>query len=254
MTTLLGSALTAARKQKKLTQQQVADALGVSRVAIGQWESGNTSPSTANLLRVCNLLGLNVAAATSGMVQIKTLPKLNSGGLGPETFQYATDRRPEFRDISDEFIRHLDANPNDPDRARDLPVYACSYAGSTADYFRTDEIIDFVRRPPAYRGKHVLRGVYAIYVASAALAPRFQQGEVIIVSSDRVPAPGDFVAIQLIGDRADERQRWLLRKLITRNDRHIECEKLLPSSMETIDSKLVLAVHRIMDWPELIDF
>lgn len=59
----LGSLLVAARKQMKLTQQQVADTLGVSRVAIGQWESGTTTPATSNLLRVCQLLDLNIETA-----------------------------------------------------------------------------------------------------------------------------------------------------------------------------------------------
>lgn len=59
----LGSLLVAARKQMKLTQQQVADTLGVSRVAVGQWESGTTTPATSNLLRVCQLLDLNIESA-----------------------------------------------------------------------------------------------------------------------------------------------------------------------------------------------
>lgn len=44
------------RKEKKLTQKQIANAVGVSRVSVSQWESGDTSPKGKNLYQLCHVL------------------------------------------------------------------------------------------------------------------------------------------------------------------------------------------------------
>lgn len=40
-----------------MTQEFVAEALGVSRQAVSKWESGASDPSTTNLLALAKLLG-----------------------------------------------------------------------------------------------------------------------------------------------------------------------------------------------------
>ena len=44
------------RKEMKLTQEQIAKAVGVSRVSVSQWESGDTSPRGENLYALCRVL------------------------------------------------------------------------------------------------------------------------------------------------------------------------------------------------------
>ena len=46
----LGEVLKRRRTECKMTQEFVAEALGVSRQAVSKWESGASDPSTANLL------------------------------------------------------------------------------------------------------------------------------------------------------------------------------------------------------------
>ncbi|HBJ17202.1 MAG TPA: XRE family transcriptional regulator, partial [Clostridiales bacterium] len=46
----LGEELKAQRLRCKMTQEFVADALGVSRQAVSKWENGTVDPSTSNLL------------------------------------------------------------------------------------------------------------------------------------------------------------------------------------------------------------
>ena len=57
-TKTLGDSLKQHRESCKMTQEFVAEALGVSRQAVSKWESGNTSPSTANLLALAKLFGM----------------------------------------------------------------------------------------------------------------------------------------------------------------------------------------------------
>lgn len=55
----LGEELKAQRLQCKMTQEFVADALGVSRQAVSKWENGTVDPSTSNLLALAKLYGLS---------------------------------------------------------------------------------------------------------------------------------------------------------------------------------------------------
>lgn len=48
--------LSALRKSKNLSQEEIADRLGVSRQAISKWENGQTLPETANIMKLCEIL------------------------------------------------------------------------------------------------------------------------------------------------------------------------------------------------------
>ncbi len=55
----LGEALKDHRTQCKMTQEFVAEHLGVSRQAVSKWENGTSDPSTANLLALAKLYGVS---------------------------------------------------------------------------------------------------------------------------------------------------------------------------------------------------
>ena len=55
----LGEVLKAHRVKCKMTQEFVAEAIGVSRQAVSKWESGVTDPSTTNLMALAKLFGLS---------------------------------------------------------------------------------------------------------------------------------------------------------------------------------------------------
>lgn len=54
----LGEALKAHRTECKMTQEFVAEHLGVSRQAVSKWETGTSDPSTSNLLALAKLYGI----------------------------------------------------------------------------------------------------------------------------------------------------------------------------------------------------
>ena len=54
----LGDVLKMHRAECKMTQEFVAESIGVSRQAVSKWESGASDPSTANLLRLADLFGI----------------------------------------------------------------------------------------------------------------------------------------------------------------------------------------------------
>ena len=55
----LGEALKDHRIRCKMTQEFVAEHLGVSRQAVSKWESGISDPSTSNLLALAKLYGIS---------------------------------------------------------------------------------------------------------------------------------------------------------------------------------------------------
>lgn len=55
----LGEVLREERTRCKMTQEFVAEALGVTRQSISKWETGNAEPSTSNLLAIAKLYGVN---------------------------------------------------------------------------------------------------------------------------------------------------------------------------------------------------
>lgn len=56
----VGDRIRKARAEKHLTQQQIADALDVTNKAVSKWETGEALPETAQLVPLCDLLGLTV--------------------------------------------------------------------------------------------------------------------------------------------------------------------------------------------------
>ncbi len=58
----LGEMLKKHRTNCKMTQEFVAESLGVSRQAVSKWESGKSDPSTTNLMALANLFGTTAEA------------------------------------------------------------------------------------------------------------------------------------------------------------------------------------------------
>ena len=55
----LGEALKDHRLRCKMTQEFVAERLGVSRQAVSKWENGSSEPSPSNLLALSKLYGIS---------------------------------------------------------------------------------------------------------------------------------------------------------------------------------------------------
>ncbi|MBP3256059.1 MAG: helix-turn-helix transcriptional regulator [Clostridia bacterium] len=72
------------RKEKKLTQEQLAEKLGVSSKSVSRWENGKTMPDYSLLKDLCEILGININELLSGErikkeeIQIHTIENLDS--------------------------------------------------------------------------------------------------------------------------------------------------------------------------------
>jgi len=55
----LGVVIKEHRTRCKMTQEFVAETLGVSRQAVSKWETGDSDPSTSNLIALAKLFGIS---------------------------------------------------------------------------------------------------------------------------------------------------------------------------------------------------
>lgn len=63
----LGEILKTYRTNCKMTQEFVAESLGVSRQAVSKWENGTSDPSTSNLIALAKLYGVTVEELLSSL-------------------------------------------------------------------------------------------------------------------------------------------------------------------------------------------
>ena len=64
----IGKFIKECRKNKKLTQEQLAEKLGVTYKAVSKWETGKCLPDASLMLELCNILDITVNDLLSGEV------------------------------------------------------------------------------------------------------------------------------------------------------------------------------------------
>ena len=64
----IGKFIAECRKQKNLTQMQLAEKLNITDKAISKWERGVSMPDSSIMLELCNILGITVNDLLSGEV------------------------------------------------------------------------------------------------------------------------------------------------------------------------------------------
>ena len=63
----IGERITALRKEKDISQTELAKRLNVSRQAVSKWEQGVSSPDTAKLIQLAEILGTEVEYLATGI-------------------------------------------------------------------------------------------------------------------------------------------------------------------------------------------
>ena len=72
----IGKFIAECRKNKKLTQSELAEKLNITDRAISKWETGKGMPDSSIMLNLCDELGINVNELLSGeMIEMKDYDK-----------------------------------------------------------------------------------------------------------------------------------------------------------------------------------
>lgn len=75
----IGAVIRKYRKEKEMTQEEMAGCLGVTASAVNKWENGNTLPDVALLAPVARLLGITTDTLLSFILQRKAYRAGNFG-------------------------------------------------------------------------------------------------------------------------------------------------------------------------------
>lgn len=62
----IGTFIAACRKEKNLTQMQLAEKLNITNRAVSKWETGKSCPDVSIMLELCDILGITVNELLSG--------------------------------------------------------------------------------------------------------------------------------------------------------------------------------------------
>ena len=76
----LAKALKGHRERCRMTQEFVAESIGVSRQAVSKWETGAADPSTANLLALAKLACCRRSCCTTRKTEIHNIRKRRPKG------------------------------------------------------------------------------------------------------------------------------------------------------------------------------
>lgn len=70
----MGERLKAARKKKKVTAEQLADRLGVTKAAVSAWETDRAYPGVDNLIGICEYLDVSADYLLMG-TEVERIPE-----------------------------------------------------------------------------------------------------------------------------------------------------------------------------------
>lgn len=140
--------------------------------------------------------------------------------------------------------------PNRHEMGLDVQVWGNAAGGSSrADFQFNGQIIDHVRRPPGIASQ---QGVFALYVVGTSMAPKFEEGNLIYVSSSRPALIGDYVVVELQPMKEGDTHDGYIKRLLKRTPTKLVCEQFNPKKQIEFDLSRVKKVYRVIPLEELL--
>lgn len=223
----IGEILKRYRRAAHLTQKNVADALGVNRVSVTQWENGSAKPNIERLGELAKLFGVPIDALLTGTPLNTVIPTAN---------------------IKNDVIPADVGLPPRQYMPQDVPVMGTAACNADHGSFKLDaSIIDYVRRPP---GLLSTKDVYALYVEGDSMEPRFTAGDLVFVHPRKPVRIGDSVVVQ-IAKSENEPIEAMIAVLSKRTSHEVFLQKYNPNQIIHFDNKNIVAIHKILEMAEL---
>lgn len=87
----IGQRINKLRKEKSLSQEYIAEQIGVTRQAVSKWENDTSAPDTYNLIALAELFNVSVEYIATGKTEEPPLTVTQ-----PQTIQIATEKMPQI--------------------------------------------------------------------------------------------------------------------------------------------------------------
>lgn len=219
----IGDRIRQARDRKGLTQQAVATALGVSRVAVTDWERDKNKPEISRVPRIVELLGGTADWYLNG-VGASPFDQDNSSGWGASVPNATVGDRLEGFSL---------------DR---IPVYGQAVGGVHGEFVMNGVKLYDVLCPPSLAGN---RGAYAVSVSGDSMEPRYFDGEIAYIDPTRRAKRGDFVIAQIQSDD-DSAPLAYVKRFVKHTSEQLVLEQFNPSDILTFPHEKVVSVHLVV--------
>ena len=72
----VGERISSLRKERNITQAELARIMDVSRQAVSKWENGQTSPDTVKLIQLADILDTQVEYLATGRIPAEAQPPI----------------------------------------------------------------------------------------------------------------------------------------------------------------------------------
>lgn len=169
----LATQIKTVRKQLNLTQEDVSNHLGISRVSVTQWENGQTTPSVSRLRKLAAFFGITLEDLLGDNSNIissvtpKEKQKRNSNKTNSNTFS-----------IYDKSIR--------------IPILGYAQGNYVDVGNAVKKPIGFLDLSPSFAN---IVDLYAVYITGESMSPVHNHGDTRLVAPHTPYKVGDTVVI-----------------------------------------------------------
>ena len=221
MITELGSAIRAARLERGLRQRQLAEAMNVTRAAVGQWEAGTNVPSSSNLLRLARMLDLNLKVSENHADLIYTVLSIKDEILAVE----------QTLKNSGIPVTHIVGGDKGV-------VYALGEGKMRLRYL---DIFD---------GKS---DIYAMLFTTNNLEPRYEKGDCVYVDPHALPARGEYGVFEIDLKKEGGKKYQIVRRLIHRDAKRVVLAQFRPEVSDEFAREQVTWMRRVIPELDLVE-
>lgn len=211
----LGARIRTARKAAGLTQVEIGGLFGISREAVSLWENDTNAPTADKLGRIAAETHVSSEWLISGRGRMEGAP--------PPMASMPIEAQPGER--------HM------------IPVLGMGAGGPDGIFEWNGEEIDRVERPEFLIG---VSEAYALQVAGASMAPRYNDGELLFVNPTKAIHPGCFTVVQFYTDEGESAPRVLVKQFVGRAPIQSTFRQFNPPQEIKIPTQQIAAVHRIV--------
>lgn len=227
---ILKERILSARLNAKMTQEELAKAVGKTRGAVAQWETGTFHPRPNTMEAIAKALNVSLDWLLTGI-------KADDNQLSPQDTNYPNG-------IKSPTVRV----PSRQSMPLDVPVMGTAAYNTESGAFKLDSsVIDYVRRPP---GLVTTKDVYALYVEGDSMEPKFISGDLIFIHPRKPVRIGDPVVVQIVKGEGEPFET-MIAVLVKRTAQQIFLQKYNPNQIVSFDNKVIVSVHKILAMNEL---
>lgn len=200
------------------SQEKLAEELGVSRGAVGNWELGKPV-GLSNLVKIADMAGVSLdwLAHNRGPKLLSETPKSNEA---PNAI------------LTGEKVQ----------RGPKITLYGTAVGGEDGQFILNGNELDQIFAPRSLSG---IPDAYAVQISGESMWPRYEDGETVFVNPKRRPVKGDYVIAQIHIDEGSPPHAYV-KRLVRRTDKELVLEQFNPEKTLVFEGSQVASVHYIL--------